>query len=411
MFRSILCCALALVPSASVALDLDEALRIAESRSPQLAAQRAATRSAEALIPAAGQNPDPKLVFGIDNVPADGGERWSLTADFMTMRRVGVMQDFVRAGKREAREAKASADALREAAMVEVQRADLYRDVALAWFEKHYAERASVLLGALANEAELQASTAQAGIASGKLTAADALGARIMIASLADRRAESDRKSLRAAAMLSRWLGTEASDATGKAPDIFTFSHHNLGNEADFSLHPHVAMYAPIEAAAEAELKLAQVATQPDWSVELSYAQRGSAYSNMVSVMVRMDLPLFASRRQDPVTLSKSRQLEQVRAQAEDALRRHVSELRAAGGDWQVARARVERYRKEIVPLVEERARLASAAYEGAKADLASVLDARRGVIEARLNALDAEAELARAWTQLAYLVPERRLP
>src|SRR5260221_11846395 len=149
--------------------------------------------------------------------------------------------------------------------------------------------------------------------------------------------------------MLSRWLGTEASDATGKAPDIFTFSHHNLGNEADFSLHPHVAMYAPIEAAAEAELKLAQVATQPDWSVELSYAQRGSAYSNMVSVMVRMDLPLFASRRQDPVTLSKSRQLEQVRAQAEDALRRHVSELRAAGGDWQGAQARVMRDRKEIV--------------------------------------------------------------
>src|SRR5258708_20353276 len=195
-----------------------------------------------------------------------------------------------------------------------------------------------------------------------------------MIASLADRRAERERKSLREGGMRSGWLGSEASDATGKAPDIFTFSHHNLGNEADSSLHPHVAMAGPVEAGAEAELKLAQVATQPDWSVELSYAQRGSAYSNMVSVMVRMDLPLFASRRQDPVTLSKSRQLEQVRAQAEDALRRHVSELRAAGGDWQVARARVQRYRKEIVPLVEERARLAPAAYEGPKPDLPPAL-------------------------------------
>ena len=125
--------------------------------------------------------------------------------------------------------------------------------------------------------------------------------------------------------------------------------------------------------------------------------------------MVRMDLPLFASRRQDPVTLSKARQLDQVRAQADDARRKVASEVRASVGDWEVAKARVERHRKDIIPLVEERARLARAAYEGGKGELAAVLEARRGAIEARLAALDAEAELARAWAQLAYLVPEKR--
>ena len=411
MIRLLPCFALALVPSACLALDLDEALRVAESLSPQLAAQRAAFQSAEALVPAAGQNPDPKLIFGIENLPAEGGDRWSVTADFMTMRRVGVMQDFVRAEKREAREAKASAEALREGAMIEVQRADLYRDVATAWFEKYYADRAFSLLGALENEARLQASTAQAEVAAGKLAAADALGASIMIATLADRRAESDRKSQRAAAMLARWVGAGAAEPAGKAPDVSTLPYHSIETQTDFSLHPHIAIYAPIEAAAEAELKLAQVATKPDWSVELSYAQRGSAYANMVSLMVRMDLPIFASRRQDPVAASKSRQLEQVRAQAQDALLRHSSEVRAAASDWKVAKARVERHRNEIIPLVEERARLARAGYEGGKVELASVLDARRGVIEARLTALDAEAELARAWAQLAYLVPQRNVP
>ncbi len=327
------------------------------------------------------------------------------------MRRVGVMQDFVRAEKRGLRETKASAEAQREEAMLEVQRADLHRDVATAWFEKYYADRACALLGALEHEAELQASTAQAELAAGKMAASDALGARILIASLADRRAESDRKAQRAAAILARWVGADASNPAGKAPDIFTLPHHALGAQIDFSTHPHVAMYAPIEAAAQAELKLAQAATKPDWSVELSYGQRGSAYSNMVSVMVRMDLPLFASLRQDPVTTSKARQLDQVRAQAEDALRKHASEVRAAANDWQVAKSRVERHRKDIVPLVEERVRLARAAYEGGKLELATVLEARRGLVEARLTALDVEAELARAWAQLAYLVPERRQP
>ena len=407
----VLSCLLALAPVGGHALDLDEALRLAEARSPQLAAQRAAFQAAEALVPAAGQNPDPKLVFGVENVPAESSDRWSLTADFMTMRRVGVMQDFVRADKREARESRASAEARREAAMIEVQRADLYRDVATTWFEKHYADRARALLTELEAEAQLQVSTTQGELAGGKMAATEALGARILVATLADRRAELDRKAQRAAALLARWVGDKAAETASQGPDVFALSHHALAARADVSGHPHVAMYAPMEAAAAAELKLAQAATKPDWSIELSYAQRGAAYSNMVSLMVRMDLPLFESRRQDPVTLSKSRQLEQVRAQAEEALRRHGAEVRAAITDWEVARARVERHRKEIVPLVEERARLARAAYEGGRSDLAVVLEARRGAIEARLAALDAEAELAKSWAQLAYLVPERRLP
>jgi outer membrane protein TolC len=295
--------------------------------------------------------------------------------------------------------------------LIDVQRADLRRDVATAWFEKYYADRACALLGALESEAALQASAAQAELAAGKAGSSDALAAKILVVGLADRRAESDRKSLRAAAMLARWVGPDASQSMGAAPDIYTLPHHSIAAEADFSSHPHIAMYRPMEAAAEADLKLAAAATKPDWSVEISYAQRGAAYSNMVSLMVRMDLPFFASSRQDPVTLSKARQLEQVRAEAEDALLRHSSEVHAAAADWQAAKARVERHRKEIIPLVEERARLARAAYEGAKAELGPVLEARRGVMEARLAALDAEAELARSWAQLAYLVPERREP
>jgi outer membrane protein TolC len=95
-----------------------------------------------------------------------------------------------------------------------------------------------------------------------------------------------------------------------------------------------------------------------------------------------------------------------VRAQADDARQRHLAEIRAGLVDWEAARARVDRYAKEIVPLAEERSRLATAAYSAARADLPAVLDARRALLEARLAALQAEAELARAWAQLAYLIP-----
>jgi outer membrane protein TolC len=131
----------------------------------------------------------------------------------------------------------------------------------------------------------------------------------------------------------------------------------------------------------------------------------------MVSLMVRMDLPVFAGSRQEPAAIAKARLAEQAKAQAEEARRRYEAEVGAALVDFDIARARVERNEKEIVPLAEERARATLAAYEGGRADLAAVLEARRMLLETRLMALNVRAEAARAWAQLAYLIPERSAP
>ena len=393
------------------ALSLDEALVIAESRSPQLAAQRASAEAAAALVPAARELPDPKLVVGVENVPVEGGDRWSLNRDFMTMRRVGVMQDFVRSEKREARGARAEAELQRERALLQSQRAELRRDIAIAWFERHYAERSRTVVQALMSEAQLQITTATAELAAGRSAATEAIAARSFAAVLDDRLQDLDRQARRATVMLARWLGEDAERLPAEAPPVHLLPRSVRALEVDIDRHPELAAYAPLEAVAQAELRLAEAARNPDWSVELSYAQRGSAFTDMVSVMVRVDLPIFASRRQDPVTASKRLALEQVRAQSEEARRRHVAEIRAALVDWEAAKAKVERHRGEIVPLAEERARLGLSAYAGGRSDLAGALEARRGAFEARLAAIAAEAELARAWAQLAFLDPDRSSP
>jgi outer membrane protein, heavy metal efflux system len=408
--RSLLVAALSLPAfpiAAATPLALDEALAKAERTSPQLAAQRAAAEAAAALVGSAGQNPDPKLVFGVENVPVQGGDRWSLTADSMTMRRVGVMQDFVRGEKRELREARAAADARREETMISMQLADLRREVATAWFERYYAERARQLAIELARETKAQAATAAAAVAAGRSGSPEAVAARAMQLAIEDRILEIDRQARRAEAQLSRWIEADALRPPANPPDVFTLPHARDG-AGDLASHPHVAIYEPMREAAEADAALARAATKPDWNVELSYGQRGPAYDNMVSLMVRVDLPLFSARRQDPVAVSRAKAVEQVRAQADEATRRHLAEIRAAVGDWEIGKERVERYRAGIVPLAEERVRLATAAYQGARADLASVFEARRNVFEQKVAALNAEFEVARAWAQLAFLVPER---
>ena len=407
-------------PAAAQPLSLDEAIRLAEERSPQIQAQRAAADAAGALVGPAGELPDPKLFFGIENLPAAGPDRFSTTADSMTMRRVGVMQDIVRDAKRRARGEKAAAESEREAAMVQAQRAELRRELAMAWLERQYAERTREVLRELRGEAELQSSTAGAALAAGRAPASESLAARALRATIADRMQDADRQARRATARLARWVGADAERAPGAMPVITSLPRAVRMIEADPDMHPEHAVYAPMEAAAEAELRLARAASQPDWSVELSYGRRGGEYApslhsplelekqntHMLTLMFKMDLPVLGARRQDPVVVARARQLDQVRAQSEEARRKHVAEIRALLVDWEVDMERARRHREELVPLAEERSRSVLAAYQGGRMDLAAVLEARRGVLEARLGAIAVEAELARTWAQLAYLVP-----
>jgi outer membrane protein TolC len=237
---------------------------------------------------------------------------------------------------------------------------------------------------------------------------ADPVMARGQRAALADRRLEVERMARRAEARLARWLGEDAKRVPAGEPDIDRLPLAAAKLTTNLESHPQLAMLAPMTAAAEAEARLAAIATQPDYSVELSYGARGSAYTNMVSLMFRMDLPVFAGSRQEPAALAKAKQAEQARAQAEEARRRYESDVRVALADYDIARARVERNEKDIVPLAEERAKATLAAYEGGRAELPAVLEARRMLLEARLMALNVRAEAARAWASLAYLVAER---
>ncbi|MDP1535207.1 MAG: TolC family protein, partial [Rubrivivax sp.] len=116
-------------------MTLDKALSLAQLRSRQLPGQDAAAAAAREMALAAGQLPDPTLKAGVNNLPIDGADRLSLTRDFMTMRSVGVMQEFTRDNKRKARSARFE----REAGVAEAGRAvalaNLRRDTAVAWLD------------------------------------------------------------------------------------------------------------------------------------------------------------------------------------------------------------------------------------------------------------------------------------
>jgi outer membrane protein TolC len=408
----ILVAALTSLPSFGAApLSIREAQRIATGDAPLIDAQSAALRAAQQGSLSAGEQSDPKLIVGIDNIPTDGGDRFNLTRESMTMRKIGVMQEFTRDEKLKLRGDRANAEVQKEAAILSLTKLNIRRDVTLAWIERYFAERQLDLVKELAREGELQVTASEATLAGGKGQAADPFAARLALAQLADRMTEAERNIARAQANLARWIGAAAKLPLDTPPLFIELPHTHQDLIGNLDHHPHLAMFAPMQEMAASEMKLANAAKHPDWSLEVMFAQRGPAYSNMLSIGVRIDLPIFQSRRQDPAVASKLALLEQVRAQTEDARRVHAAEIETMLADWQAAKARVERYSSQLLPLAHERVAVSLASYRGGKSDLAPVLEARKGEIDTRINHLMAQNDLARAWAQLNFLLPDTKDP
>ncbi len=388
-------------------LSLTEALSIAVRDAPQLAAQHAALRAAQQSAAGAGALPDPKLILGVENVPADTADRWNLTQDFMTMRRIGVMQEFTGSEKLRLRSELADAGARKEAAILALSGVMLNRDVALAWIDVYFAERQLALLGEMRAEFELSAATAQAALAAGKGQASEPYAARLGVEQTADRIFDAERALAKARAGLARWVGNAAQRPLEDAPAFGELAHGRIPRLAELGSHPLLAVYTPMQEMADREVRLADAAKHPDWSLEASYAQRGPVFSNMVSIAVRIDLPIFQSTRQAPAAASKAALAEQVRAQAEAARRGHEAEVVGWIADWNAGKQRAERFASTLVPLARERSEVALAGYRGGKGDLTTVLDARKAEIDVRMNFLQVQLDLARAWAQLNFMTAD----
>lgn len=401
--------AAASAPLAAEPLTLGEAQRIAVGRSQQLVAQDALTTAAREQAVAAGQLPDPVLKLGLDNLPANGPDRLSLTRDFMTQRRVGVMQEIPRGEKRQLRSERFERDALRVQAQRQVTLANVQRDTALAWLDRYYSLALRNLLQQQAEETRLQAEAATIAFRTGRGSQADVFAARAAVISLQDRLSQIDQQLRSATLMLVRWVGTPAAGRppSGSPPWQTRPLPQGVSSE-QIRQHPELLATSAEIDAYETDARLAQANKQADWSVEASYAQRGPTYANMLSIGVSIPLQWDQKNRQNREVAARLALVDEAKARYEDMLRTREAEVRSMLNDWQTGMERVARYRNDLIPTIQLRAEAALTAYRIGKSDLTSALAARQGEIDARMQALTLEMETARSWARLNFLVPDQ---
>jgi len=400
----------AAVMPAQAQLSLPDVQRRAVERSRQVAAQDAAVTASREMAVAAAQLPDPVLKLGVDNLPINGPERFSLTRDFMTMRRIGLMQELTREKKRELRGQKFEREADKSTAEKDAAIAAIQRDSAIAWLERYYAEAMAAVLAEQAAQARTEIIAAEGAYRGGRGSQADAIATHSTLAALEERASEYASRIRVAKANLARWIG-EGADAPLAAPPAMDAVRLETGAlETHLATHPEIVMLAQQEQIAVTEARIAQAARTPDWTVELAYQQRGPEFSNMVSLGVSVPLPWDRANRQDREIASKLAMAEQARAQREEMLRAHIGEVRAMLDEWHNKRERLTRYERDLIPLARERTKAALAGYQGGKATIGDLLMARRNESEVQMQAVQLETEAARHWAKLNFLLPDHDL-
>ena len=368
------------------------ALQAAASTSPTLQARDLQVDSARVASRAAGALPDPKLTAGIDNFPISGPPAGRFNGDSMTMARVGIMQDMPNGAKRSAARARAQTDievagATRRLSVREVRTA-----TALAWINLYYAERRLAAVGEVLTRLEPLWTAAPSAVASGAARPAQPLEAEQLRADLEDRRSEVAAGVGRARAELSRWTGDPDPEVAGSPP---VFDVDGPGLRAALDGHPRLAEQTAMADQAQADVRLAQADKRPDWSWEVAYQRRDPMFGDMVSAGVTLSLPLFGTRRQDPVIAAKVAAAGQARAEREVARRDLIAQLDAALADHVMHHEQWGRSQSVLLPLAQKRADLETASYGAGRAGLSEVLQAFTTLANTKLTLLDREAAVA----------------
>lgn len=402
----VVCAALSFLPvCVHAGLTLEQARLLAGEQAPALAAQRNALAGAQAAQPAAATLPDPRLTLGVDNLPLSGADRLSLTRDFMTMQRIGLMQEVPNRAKREARASGAQARVSREQAVLDAARLAVRRDCALAWLAVYYAEQRLGALQALDDENRVLLETLGPRIATGKALPAERLMARQEALALADRRDDATRDVRKARAALRRWVGSRADDPLEGTPPPQAVDAEAV--RAGLNRHAELRPYEAMHAQARADVGEATAERQGDWAWELVYSRRGPSYADMVSFQVSIDLPWQKDQRQQAQLLARLRDVDRIDAERDEMLRRHREEVEGQLAELAALDAQHARLQSSGQPLAAERVALALASYQAGRGDLPSVLAARRDAIEAGLRLIDIDRQRAALRVRLTTLTLE----
>jgi len=391
-------------------LTMAEAEQLALSGDYSLQAIKARSQSMSELSVATEKLPDPQLKLGFANLPTD---TFNLGQEAMTQAVVGVRQMFPRGHTRSLSSARIKESAARSDAEAE----DREYFVVLAAREEYtriylHRERQKILQQSLVVFADLAEITRDY-YATGRAQQQDVVQAQLELSKVEERLARIRQQEEEARARLAEWIGAEAyRDLDPQWPQIAqpASARQIITDLVD---HPRIRAWQHEIAKAKTAEEIARQAYKPGFAVDLAYAGRGGQNpdgtdrSDMLSVFVSMDIPLFTKNRQDRVLASSIADTSATQFARDDIYRSMKARIEQNFATLTREQERLGFYQEFLLPQAGYNAEAAFEAYQDAVDDLTTLMRARIGEYELKLSyaALRADEIITRA--RLLYLQGE----
>ena len=391
-------------------ITLPHAERLALAADPGVNAMESRQLALDELAEAAVQLPDPLLKMGVMSLPTD---TFQLGQEPMTQVLVGLVQRFPRGETRSLRSAQ-----LREQGLaLDAFAADLALRARLAVREEYLEVLKQRHLADINREAEAVFSDLEdiTGdyYATGRVQQQDVLRAALERSRVRERATGIAEEEDRARARLATWIGEAAWQPLEPQWPLLPTTRPQQDLLDGLTHHPRLRALHQQVVAADRGVALAEQAYKPEFAVDLTYGGRGgtdmdgSERSDLLSVMVTMDLPLFTAGRQDRDLAARVAESSAAAYDRDDVYRRLQAELQLQARTLGRQRERLALFQNELLPEASFNAEATYSAYQAAVENLTTLMRARLTEFDLRLEYARLQAEVLKTQARLLYLQGE----
>jgi len=397
-------------PVFATGLTVEEAARLALQDDFTLQAINARGQSMSELSVAAESLPDPKLKLGFANLPTD---TFDLDQEPMTQAVIGVQQMFPRGHTRSL-----SSERMNESvARTEAEAEDQQLKILLAVREEYtqvflQRERQKVLQQSLAIFSDL-ADITRDYYATGRAHQQDVVQAQLELSKVQERLVGIRQQEEQARARLAERIGAAAyQDLDDHWPQIGQPppTQRLIAALAD---HPRLRAWQHEIAKSRTSEELARQAYKPGFAVDLAYGARsgqntnGTNRSDLMSVFVTMDIPLFTGNRQDRVLAASIADTAATEFARDDIYRSMKARIEEHSATLARQQERLKLYQDNLLPQAAFNAETAFEDYQDAVGDLTTLMRARIGEYELKLSNVSLQADEIITRARLLYFQGE----
>jgi outer membrane protein TolC len=178
------------------------------------------------------------------------------------------------------------------------------------------------------------------------------------------------------------------------------------------SKHPRLALFDISIGMASTDLLLAEQKYKPEWIINASYGVRGKTAvgderSDLFSMGVTIDIPVFSTSRQDSEVKAAITDREALKTERLLLLRDLYSRYGALYSDLEKLDKRHRLYEQQLLPGFSESAEAAINAYTVDDGSFAEVVRARISELDAKLTSLGIHVERLKTITAMNYLLTQ----